>query len=293
MNCGDNQPVSIDHYENFPVASWLCPKELRPAVLSLYRFARVGDDLADEGIVSATQRRTDLEAYREDLRRVFTGKPASARWLEVFAPLAQQVRAHQLPEGPLQDLISAFLQDVANPRYPDRAALLDYCSRSANPVGRLLLHLYGAGTAQDLEQSDCICTALQLINFWQDLSVDLEKGRVYLPEQDMRHFDVPTDPRGAIEDGPQLRSLVQSLCQWSRELMETGAPLAWRLPGRLGWELRLVVQGGLRVLEKIEHMQYATRHQRPVLHRWDLGVMAYRAWKMHRSARTRAMTRIG
>ena len=287
--------MSIDHYENFPVASWLCPKKLRPAVVSLYRFARAGDDLADEGAATATQRRADLQAYREDLHRVFTGQPVSSRWIEVFEPLAQQVQSHQLPEGPLQDLISAFLQDVDNPSYPDRAALLDYCRRSANPVGRLLLHLYGAGTARDLEQSDNICTALQLINIWQDLSVDLERGRVYLPEQDMRHFDVPTDPGGSAKDGPQLRSLVQSLCLWSRELMESGAPLAWRLPGRLGWELRLVVQGGLRVLEKIEHMQHATRHQRPVLIRWDLGVMAYRAWTMPRvaQARARARARVG
>ena len=173
--------MSIDHYENFPVASWLCPEELRPAVLSLYRFARVGDDLADEGAATATQRRADLQAYREDLHRVFTGQPVSSRWIEVFEPLAQQVQSHQLPEGPLQDLISAFLQDVDNPRYPDRAALLDYCRRSANPIGRLLLVLYGQATPQNNTWADAICSSLQLINFWQDVAIDYRKNRIYFP----------------------------------------------------------------------------------------------------------------
>ena len=272
--------MSIDHYENFPVASWLCPKALRPAVLGLYRFARVGDDLADEGTASASQRAADLHAYAEDLKRVFAGQPASDRWRDVFEPLSRHIQAHDLPQQLLEDSLSAFLQDVANPPYPDRTALLDYCRRSANPIGRLLLRLYGRDQEADLAQSDAICTALQLINFWQDLSVDLSRGRIYLPEEDLRRFAVPGWQDQAVPDGPQLRALVQDLCQWARALMWSGAPLALRIPGRLGWELRLVVQGGLRVLEKIDRMQYATRLARPALHRLDLVVMLGRAWQM-------------
>lgn len=269
--------MSIDHYENFPVASWLCPKPLRPVIISLYRFARVGDDLADEGHAHAASRRADLCAYAEDLRRVYDREPVSSRWPEVFHPLASAVHTHKLPQALLQDLLDAFLQDVDNPTYVDREALLDYCRRSANPVGRLLLHLYGAATELNLQESDAICTALQLINFWQDLSVDLPRGRVYLPQHDLQKFGISGPQGSSLKDGAEMRALVRDLCVWARGFMEQGAALPWRLPGRVGWELKLVVQGGLRVLDKIEAMNFATCSCRPVLGPWDLGITLWRS----------------
>jgi hydroxysqualene synthase len=274
--------VGVDHYENFPVASVLCPPELRPAVVAIYNFARTADDIADEGDADTASRLADLAAYRADLSAVLAGQPAGPRWRQVFEPLAERVLSFALPGAPLHDLLDAFSQDTRNPLYADRAELLDYCRRSANPIGRLLLHLYGVGDAGALQQSDAVCTALQLINFWQDLSVDLPRGRVYLPLADLREhgLDVTLLLGGHPADSTAARRLVAELCAWAGGLMQHGAPLALRLPGRAGWELRLVVQGGLRILEKIAAMDHATLHQRPTLSAIDLPRLLWRALRM-------------
>ncbi|HEY1227784.1 MAG TPA: squalene synthase HpnC, partial [Ramlibacter sp.] len=188
----------VDHYENFPVASWLCPPRLRAPIAAIYWVARTADDIADEGDAPAADRLADLAHYRQCLHACKSGT-ATARWPEVFRPLAQAIRAHDLPLQPLEDLLSAFEQDVVKTRdragYADRAELLDYCRRSANPVGRLLLHLYGVDDAPSLARSDQVCTALQLINFWQDLGVDGPRGRYYLPAEDCRRHGIdPGDP---------------------------------------------------------------------------------------------------
>lgn len=274
---GDNQPVGVDHYENFPVASVLCPPELRPAVAAIYWFARTADDLADEGDAPPEQRLSDLAAYRADLGNILAGRASGLRWAQVFGALARAHRRHQFPPALLHDLLSAFEQDVRNPRYPDRAALLDYCRRSANPVGRLLLHLYGMQGPLDLEQSDAICSALQLINFWQDLGLDQQRGRDYLPAQDLAAHGVSLSAGRMAADSPGLRAAVRSLCDWARTLMEHGSPLARRLPGRAGWELRLVIQGGLRVLDKIAGLDHDTLSARPSLGKRDLPVVLWRA----------------
>jgi hydroxysqualene synthase len=276
----DNARVAEQHYENFPVASLLSPAALRPAVMALYRFARCADDLADEGDASAEQRSADLSAYRADLQAVLDGRPPSPRWPAVFPALASAIREHALPPAWLHALLDAFEQDVRNPRYGDRALLLDYCSRSANPVGRLLLHLYRVGDASSLRQSDAICSSLQLINFWQDLSVDLPRGRIYVPLADLqRHgLDLPRLLQQA--DDAAMRAMVRDLAAWAGALMAEGAPLALRLPGRLGWELRLVVQGGLRILEKIAAMDFASVRTRPVLGRKDAPALLWRALRM-------------
>jgi len=273
----DNAVVAKEHYENFPVASLLSPAALRPAVMALYRFARSADDLADEGDADAAQRRADLAAYRADLRAVLDGRSDTGRWPAVFRPLAQAIRQHALPPQWLHALLDAFEQDVRNPRYADRAELLDYCARSANPVGRLLLHLYRVGDALSLRQSDAICSALQLINFWQDLSVDLPRGRVYLPLADLQRYGLALEQLLRQADDTAVRALVRDLAQWAGALMAEGAPLALRLPGRIGWELRLVVQGGLRILEKITTMDFATVRARPVLRRSDAPRLLWRA----------------
>ena len=277
-------PVSIEHYENFPVASVLCPPRIRPAVVAIYHFARTADDLADEGAATAAQRLADLSLYRQDLMAVLSGRAPSPRWRPLFELLAQRAVEFQLPTEPLSALLDAFEQDVHNPVYADRAHLLDYCRRSANPIGRLLLHLYGVTDARSLQQADQICSALQLINFWQDLSVDGPRGRVYVPEADMAALGVRRVDLLECRDGSAVRQLIAQLCEWAGSMMNEGAPLCMRLPGRAGWELRGVVQGGLRILQKIGRMQHASLLRRPKLHAGDLPLLWWRAASMQGGA---------
>ena len=278
----DNARVAEQHYENFPIASLLSPAALRPAVMALYRFARSADDLADEGDATAAQRSSQLSAYRADLQAALDGRSDSGRWPEVFPSLAQAIRQHALPPQWLHALLDAFEQDVDNPRYADRAQLLDYCARSANPVGRLLLHLYRVGDALSLRQSDAICSSLQLINFWQDLSVDLPRDRIYVPLAELQRHGLDLPRLLQQPDDAAMRGLVRELVQWAGALMSEGEPLALRLPGRIGWELRLVVQGGSRILEKIAAMDFASVRTRPVLGRKDAPALLWRAWCMSR-----------
>jgi squalene synthase HpnC len=276
-------PVSVEHYENFPVASWLCPPPMRAAVTAIYHFARTADDIADEGDAPAAQRLADLQRYRQALQACAAGQVDEAHWPAVFQPLRQALVRHALPVPLLDDLLAAFMQDTGNPLYADRVQLLDYCRRSANPVGRLLLHLAGIGDPVSLAQSDAICSALQLINFWQDLSVDLPRGRHYVTDADLAAHGLS---RNALQPGhgDQTAALVRTLCLWADGLMREGAPLALRVPGRLGWELRLVVQGGLRILERIAAMDYRSLDQRPVLGKTDLPVLLWRALRMQATA---------
>jgi squalene synthase HpnC len=269
--------VSVNHYENFPVASVLCPPRLRPAVAAIYHFARTADDLADEGDASAEQRLADLAAYRRDLAAVADGASPSPRWQPVFLALARAMSQHALPVPLLGDLLDAFEQDVIQQCYTDRNQLLDYCRRSANPIGRLLLHLYGIGDSQSLARSDAICTALQLANFWQDLGVDARRGRLYVPLADCRRHGVDAATLLAGADSESARAVVGDLVDWTRSLMLEGAPLAHTVPGRAGWELRLVVQGGLRILEKIARGGFATLQTRPTLTPVDAPLLLWRA----------------
>jgi len=276
--------VSIEHYENFPVASWLCPPALRPAIMAIYGFARTADDLADEGDTSAGQRLRDLADYRADLRAVAAGRAPSPRWAaRVFAPLARAIAEHRLPLPLLEDLLDAFEQDLVKTDYATRAELLDYCRRSANPVGRLLLHLYGINDADALRQSDAICSALQLINFWQDFTVDGPRGRMYAPLEDRRRHGVEGQDLLSLRDSPAARALIAELCGWARALMADGAPLVHRIPGRAGWELRLVVQGGLRILDRLQAMRFAALLRRPTVGAADAPLLLWRALTMNAS----------
>ena len=272
--------MSVDHYENFPVASFLCRPALRPAVAAIYGFARTADDLADEGEVAPAQRLADLDAYRRDLHAICKHATPSSRWPQVFEPLSAVLIERQLPVSLLTDLLSAFEQDIGKHSYADRAELLDYCRRSANPVGRLLLHLYGVTGAQALRQSDAICTSLQLTNFWQDLGVDTRRGRVYTPATDCVRHGVTQPDLLEQSDTRNVRALVADMVGWAREMMLAGAPLVHAIPGRSGWELRLVVQGGLRILEKIEQLGFATLLLRPTLRWYDVPLLFWRALKM-------------
>jgi squalene synthase HpnC len=269
--------MAVDHYENFPVASILLPRRLVPAVEAIYAFARSADDLADEGDAAPAERLAALQAYRAALDDIAAGgRPAEP----LFARLAAALRAHRLPLQPLYDLLSAFAQDVVVTRYADYPALLDYCRRSANPVGRLMLGLYEVDDEASLRESDDICTALQLINFWQDVAVDIDKGRIYLPQDDLARFGVTEDAIVHGRTGPAWRALMGFEVERARALMLRGAPLATRLPGRVGWELRMVVQGGLRILEAIERVRYDVFRRRPQLKRTDWIAVGWRAIRM-------------
>jgi squalene synthase HpnC len=273
------QPVS--HYENFPVASVLCPPRLRPAIAAIYHFARTADDLADEGDASAAQRLAALAQYRADLLAIAGDQAHSGQWPQVFEPLQRVLQDFQLPLPLLADLLDAFAQDVrytaAQRRYRDDAELLDYCTRSANPVGRLLLHLYGITEALSLTQSDQICSALQLINFWQDISSDVTRGRWYPSQQAMAAHGVSDADLQPDSQSDNARQLMAAYAAQARARMQAGAPLACRIPGRAGWELRLVVQGGLRMLDKIEAINFATWRTRPKLTARDVPLMLWRA----------------
>ncbi len=272
--------MSVEHYENFPVASWLCPPRLRLPIQAIYHFARTADDLADEGDASPAARLADLAAYRMALDQAGREGPLSPRWSGVFAPLRQQLRAFALPMVHLHELLDAFEQDVHNPLYPDRAALLDYCRRSANPVGRLLLHLYGVNDAQALARSDAICSGLQLTNFWQDLSVDAPRGRHYVPQADAQAHGVSAEDLRQCRDSAAARRLIRTLNTWARALLLEGAPLCRHVPGRARWELRLVVAGGLRITQRICRMDHATLLHRPTLTGRDLPSLLWHALRL-------------
>jgi squalene synthase HpnC len=190
------------------------------------------------------------------------------------------LEVHKLPASLLADLLSAFEQDVVQQTYADRAQLLDYCRRSANPIGRLVLHLHGVDDAASLRQSDAICTALQLINFWQDLAIDTQRGRLYVPLADCARHGVDPQDLLAHRDSSNARTLMRDMALWARRLMLEGAPLVRCLAGRSGLELRLVVQGGLRILEKIGRAHHDCLHQRPVLTAFDWPVLLGRAIAM-------------
>jgi squalene synthase HpnC len=276
--------MAVDHYENFPVASVLMPARLRPAVVALYRFARSADDIADEGDAIATTRLAALGEYSRALRRIEAGQAPVAEdepddLANIFCPLAQTIREHALPTAPMHALLSAFAQDVETTRYVDFAALRDYCARSADPVGELMLHLYDAATPVNLAASSAICTGLQLVNFWQDVAIDWQKHRVYLPQEDLQRFQVSEDDIVAQRVDTRWRALMEFEVSRARALLHFGAPLALRLPGRIGWELRLVVMGGLRILHRIERAGYDVFRARPVLGPRDWAWIIWHAWR--------------
>jgi squalene synthase HpnC len=266
--------MSIDHYENFPVASILLPKRLRPPVEAIYRFARTADDLADEGNATPEQRLAALTAFEGALQRIQDNLPAES---PLFAALSIAIKDYALPLQPFRDLLSAFKQDVVTKRYASFDALLDYCRRSANPVGTLMLHLYDAASPANLRDSNAICSALQLINFWQDVAVDWQKARIYLPQDDMARYQVTEMQLALGNIDNTFADLMRFEIQRARTMLQSSAPLALRLPGRVGWELRLVVQGGLRILEKIENVGYDVFTRRPTLEKTDWPRMAWRA----------------
>jgi squalene synthase HpnC len=266
--------MSVGHYENFPVASILLPARLREPVGVIYRFARTADDFADEGDLPPADRLARLEKYRDELGRVQRGEPAQT---PLFDALAGVVRAYRLPLQPFFDLLDAFSQDVTKTRYADFAEVMDYCRRSADPVGRLMLCLYGSAQDKNFSQSDSICSALQLINFWQDVAVDFRKNSVYLPQDEMARYGNPESHIAASDAGGRWPELMRFQTARARAMLESGAPLAKRLPGRIGLELRMIVQGGRRILDKLDAVRGDVYRHRPVLRARDWPLMMLRA----------------
>lgn len=272
--------MSVEHYENFPVASWLMPAHLRPAVKIIYAFARSADDIADEGDASDAQRLDALTHYETQLRLIQDNQPQLTTPEPLFRELAVIIHQYQIPISHFFDLISAFKQDIVRKSYTNFTELLDYCNRSANPVGRIMLHLYQENTPENLVQSDQICSALQLINFWQDVAIDWQKSRVYLPQDDLQHYQIDIAQIAAGKHHAGWQALMQFQIDRARAMMIAGAPLCKKLPGRLGFELRLVVQGGLRILERIEQVKMDVFLQRPTIKSSDALRLFWRAARM-------------
>ncbi len=254
--------MKVDHYENFPVASVALPARFREPVRWVYHFARSADDFADEGDAAPQTRLAQLGEYRDLLAAIGRGEtPAHP----VLGPLAGVIRRYDIPLALFTDLLSAFEQDVTVTRYATYAELADYCKRSANPVGRILLHIFGQATPRQLAWSDGICSALQLINFWQDVAVDWQKGRVYIPQEDLARFSVSEAHIDAQRADSRWQALMQFEVERARRLLQAGAPLGLALPGRLGLEIRLIVLGGESVLRQIHNARGDVLAQRPVL----------------------------
>jgi phytoene synthase len=261
--------MSVGHYENFPVASLLLPAALRAPVEVIYRFARSADDFADEGSDPPEIRLQKLQRYRQQLEA-----PAEP----LFHEIRKIVREHDLPVQLFRDLLDAFSQDVTKKRYATYSEVLDYCRRSANPVGRLLLHLFKRTTESNLRRSDAICSSLQLINFWQDVEIDYRQdNRVYLPQDEMARYGVSERHLAERRCDDPWRALLSFQATRTRELMMSGAPLGRALPGRIGLEIRATVQGGLRILDKIQAAGYDVFRRRPVLRAFDWPLLLLRA----------------
>lgn len=255
--------MSVNHYENFPVGSILLPRRMRRPIHAIYAFARTADDIADEGTANNDTRLAQLHALKAELDLIGAGQTPQTPLMQRLQQEA--IAPHTMPLQPFYDLLDAFCQDVVKKRYQDFGQLVDYARRSANPVGRMMLHLYGETDARSLAQSDGICTALQLINFWQDVAVDWQKERVYLPQDDMQKFGVSETQIAEHKADFAFQRLMRYECEKAHKMLKAGSPLAKTLKGRMGWELRLIVLGGQRILQKLEANQYDVFRNRPVL----------------------------
>jgi squalene synthase HpnC len=266
--------MPVNHYENFPVASLLLPARLRRPVELVYAFARQADDFADEGDVPATVRLENLAGFNRELDEIEAGMPPAT---PLFVDLAGIIREFDLPIDLFRDLLSAFSQDVVKTRYANFAEVMDYCRRSANPVGRLMLHLYRATHPRNLVWSDDICSSLQLINFWQDVDVDFRKNRIYLPADEMAEYAVTESQIAQRNAGGRWRELMLFQTGRTRRMLLSGAPLGRTLPGRIGLELRMIVMGGNRIIDKLEACGGDVFRHRPVLRAFDWIVMMHRS----------------
>lgn len=264
--------AALTHYENFPVGSRWIRKEIRPHMHAVYLFSRAADDFADEPQF-AGQRLECLSAWRQKLNDAAVGVATDP----VFQALAETIRIHKLPIPWLDQLIQAFEQDVVQSRHPNFQSIVDYSKRSANPVGRLVLWLHGVRDEKMFERSDFICTALQLANFWQDVAIDLQKDRIYLPQEDMAKFGYSENELFAHTYNDAFKKLLAHEVQKTWELFENGRALCDWVEPSLKKELRLVYAGGTTILKKIENRDYDVFNRRPKLGMFDKVAML---WQM-------------
>ena len=272
--------IARAHYENFPVASLLLPKRMRPAIAAVYAFARRADDFADEPGPSDSERLRLLDDWAGRLHGIASNESGTGlRWKSeisnddlIFVALADAIHRHRLPLSLFEDLLSAFRQDVVTKRYTSWDDVLDYCRRSANPIGRLVLRVGGYESRELDAQSDAICTALQLTNFWQDFGIDWQRGRLYLPIDDRDGAGAHEHDLDAGRWTRAWRCALEVAIERTRRLFETGRPLCDAVSGRLKWELRVTWLGGCRVLDKVKASPNALR-ERPQLGRGDFLVL--------------------
>lgn len=257
----------VNHYENFPVGSIVLPKRLRAPIHAIYHFARTADDYADEGDTDSETRLAQLQQLKNELELIKDGMRPESILMQNLVD--QAIEPFDLPLQPFHDLLSAFSQDVVQSRYENFPQLIDYSRRSANPIGRLMLALYGETDSKSIAMSDGICTALQLINFWQDVAIDWQKDRIYLPQVDLLRFGVA---ESQLEKGPaniNFQRLLSYECERVHKILLAGSPLGKTLKGRMGLELRLIILGGQRILYKLEQNQYDVFNKRPTLRMKD------------------------
>ena len=267
------QQIVRNHYENFPVASWFLPEKLRQPISVIYAFARYADDLADEGSLEDSKRLEALENYQANFEAALSESYSSD---PVLFALTDVITQHQLPTELFFDLLTAFKMDTQTKRYPSFDNILNYCKYSANPVGRLLLHLHKQDTAKNLINSDSICTALQLINFYQDIQQDyIENNRIYIPENELKEFKVTEEHFKKSINDQQIQNLMQHQVKRATKIMLSGSQLGQQLPGLFGLEIRMICQGGLRISYKLQ--QIPNVFDRPRLTKQDKFVMLWRA----------------
>lgn len=258
------EALAQSHYENFPIASFFLPKRLRRPIKVIYAFARSADDISDEGQAFKTERLEKLNAYWQELDTIEQGQSPTQ---PLFWALKEVIQTHSLPISLFFDLLRAFQQDVMTTDYENIEAILQYCQYSANPIGRLILHLVQQATPENCHYSDAICTALQLINFLQDLDSDLQlRQRCYLPQDEMKQLNVSRADLLSRRNTPSIQQLIEQQRVQAKHLLETGKPLARRVPGLLGFELRLVVSGGEQILKAL--LKRSNPYERPVLKAW-------------------------
>jgi squalene synthase HpnC len=270
LQTSDHTVLAKQHYENFPVASIVLPKHLRYPITLIYHFARCADDFADEGNLTQTERLTLLQEYVNELDIIQkNGNSHSA----FFTELAQMIRDNGLPLAPFYDLLDAFKQDVTKTRYANFDEVLNYCNRSANPIGRLLLHLFNKATPENLAYSDCVCSALQLINFYQDIAIDYEanyhQSRLYLCLDEMAQFGVTEQQIANKKINQNWVKLMQFNIERAEIMLQKGKPLARILPGRMGLEMRLIIGGGETIIRKLKKVNGDIFTRRPTVNPWD------------------------
>jgi len=265
--------IATSHYENFTVGSWLLPRRLRRHIAAVYAFARTADDLADEGSAAPAERLRQLAAWEEELDLCWQGRPRGP----IFVALADTAEQFALPVQPFRDLLTAFRRDVEFAPFATFDDLLGYCRCSADPVGRLILYLFGYRDEERQRLSDRVCTGLQLTNFWQDVAVDAGKGRLYLPLEDLTRFGCSAEDVSGGALTPALRELMAFEVGRARQLLESGAHLRDLVERRLGREVYLFASGGLAILRKIEAVGYDVFSRRPKLGRWEKAALVLRA----------------